>query len=498
MTAQVRPMTGEHRLRIEAAAAAEAAAYERDERNRIRDCSAAQQDRRPRSPRTNPGAFDRGDHVEIAERLIAMLRAETPLVFADGAFYRYEKARGVFVVVPPSRLSQIVQGFAGLGVKTDKKPRPLRLKAHDVQGAIKLAADRVTDDSFFAGARKGVAFEDAFVEVTAKRIVAREHSPDHRARFCYSFSFEREAHPVKLLAFFAEVFRDDVDRIEKVKLLQEYLGVCLLGLATQYQRVIVNVGDGANGKGVLGAVAEGCMPAGSVCSIAPQDVGQEYRRAALAGKLLNIVSELPESDILDSESWKAVVAGDTMTAREIRKAPFTFRPVAGHIYSANRLPGTTDQTHGFWRRLLVVTFNRVFSEAEQKARLAEHILAAERPAIVAWFLAGAQRVIASGGFTLPNSATAAKSRWQALADQVRAFAEECLAPLPLDAPTHDWARAEPLYHAYRGWAVRNGHHPVASNTFAERMRLLQLARKRTNTGAVYPVRLMAGSGHGDE
>ncbi len=33
----------------------------------------------------------------------------------------------------------------------------------------------------------------------------------------------------------------------------------------------------------------------------------------LAGKLLNIVSELPEADILDSESWKSIVAGDTTT-----------------------------------------------------------------------------------------------------------------------------------------------------------------------------------------
>lgn len=438
--------------------------------------------------------FERGDHVDLAKRLVARLRADAPVVFSDGAFYQYDKARGIFATLTSARLSQIVQDFAGISVKTDRKSRPLKLKAHDVLGAIRLASDRVTEDGYFGKAPPGVAFGNGFVEVTAERIVAHEHAPDHRARFAFDFAFRRDAHPVKLLGFFAEVFRGDADRAEKVKLVQEYLGISLLGLATRYQRVLVSVGDGSNGKGVLSAVAEGCMPPGSVCSIAPQDVGQEYRRAALAGKLLNIVSELPESDILDAESWKSVVAGDTMTAREIRQAPFTFRPVAGHVYAANRLPGTTDQTHGFWRRILVITFNRIFAEDEQNPRLAEEILETERPAIVAWLLAGAQRVLASGSYTVPDSAAQAKDRWRALADQVRAFSEDTTAPLPLDTPTHDWTAAEQLYRAYRAWADRNGHRPVASRTFGERMRLLGLGSKRTNRGAVYPVRIAETEG----
>lgn len=438
-------------------------------------------------------AFLRGDHVEIAERLVRHLKAQAPVVYADGAPHQYQPGRGVFAAVDEARLSVIVQGYAGTEIKGEKKSK-LRLKAHDVRGAVRLAYDRITDQAFFAGARPGVAFRDSFVEVSAERITQREHSPDNRARFAFDFDFAPAASPTKLLGFFAEVFRGADDVSDRVRLLQEYLGVALLGKATSYQRAIVLVGDGANGKGVFSATAEGCFPPGSTCSIAPQDVGQEYRRAALAGKLLNVVSELPENDVVDSESWKAVVAGDTMTAREIRQAPFTFRPVAGHIYSANRLPGTADQTHGFWRRLIVVSFDRIFAEHEQNPRLADQILEAERPAIVAWLLAGAQRALASGTLTVPASSAAAKDRWRALADQVRAFAEDWTAPLPLDAPTYDWTQAETLYRSYRAWTAENGHRPVASRTFAERMRLLGFASKRTSHGAVYPVKLSRAGG----
>jgi putative DNA primase/helicase len=441
--------------------------------------------------------FERGDHVEIADRLVAKLRAEAPLTFTDNRFYQYSPKSGIFESIAESKLSTIVQDFAGLTVKTVGKPKPLRLFAGDVRGAIKLAGDRAEDPEFFTRARRGIAFVGAFVEVTEKAIVLHEYSPEHLARFAYPFGFVRDARPERLLGFFGDVFRDDTDRDAKVGLIQEYLGASLLGLATKYQRALVFVGDGANGKGVLCSVIERCMPPGSVCSIPPQDVGQEYRRAALAGRLLNIVSELPESDIMDAESWKAVVAGDAMTGREIRQSPFTFRPIAGHIYSANRLPASSDQSHGFWRRILMVSWNRIFDESEQNPNLADEILAAEQPAIVSWMLAGAQRVMAQGRFTVPDTAAKALDRWRVQADQVRAFVDEQAERLPADVRRSDGTQAEQVYRAYKYWAHENGHKALASNKFGERMRLLGLEAKSDGHARRHPIKLARGCGDGN-
>jgi P4 family phage/plasmid primase-like protien len=432
------------------------------------------------------GTFERGDHVEIAGRLVSTLRETSPTVYADGKMYAYSDDCGIFEAVDPARMSRIVQSFAGSPV--GEKGKTLALKASDVHGAIKLAGDQAAEPEFFASAHRGIAFADGFVEVTHENIIKREHSPDHRARFVYGFEYVETAAPTRLLEFFVQVFRGDDDRAEKIRLVQEYLGISLLGLATSYQRALVFLGDGANGKGVLQSVAERCFPPGSVASVPPQDAGQEYRRAMLAGKLLNVVSELPEADIMDSESWKTLVAGDTMTGREIRQSPFTFKPLAGHVYSANRLPGTTDQSHGFWRRLIVITFGRIFEESEQNPRLADELVT-EQPAIVSWFLAGAQRALAQGGFTVPASSAAAKERWQMAADQVRAFVSDSCTRLPLDAATYDWTPARQLYRAYRVWAVENGHRPVNANKFSERMKLLGLEVRHDRTGNRYPVRL---------
>lgn len=348
----------------------------------------------------------RGDHVELARHLVDDLRRQGPTVHTDGKWWQYDDRRGIFVEVVSSHLSTIVQGYAGAIVGSGKGSKALKLKAADVHGAMKLASDQAHDPDYFTQSTRGIAFADCFADVQADRITQREHSPEHRCRFAYAFDYSPAADPATFLQFLHDVFRDDPDREQKICLIQEFIGVSLLGEATRYQRAIVMVGEGANGKGVFASVVERCMPPGSVCAIPPQEAGQEYRRAMLAGKLLNVVSELPEADILDSESWKAIVAGDTTTGREIRGAPFTFKPIAGHIYAANRLPGTSDQTHGFWRRLLVVRFNRVFSEMEQDPGLADRIVETDRQRIVSWALRGAQRVLCAGSFTMPESARA--------------------------------------------------------------------------------------------
>jgi putative DNA primase/helicase len=287
------------------------------------------------------------------------------------------------------------------------------------------------------------------------------------------------------------VFTGDHDQAEKIKLIQEFVGVSMLGLTTNYQMALVTVGDGANGKSVLTKVVEAAMPPGSACAIPPQDFGQEYRRALLAGKLLNVVSEVPEAEILDSEAFKSVISGDSTTGREIRQAPFTFKPVAGHLFATNRLPGTQDQSHGFWRRFVVTTFNRVFDPHEQNRYLAAELIRDELPAIVAWFLAGAQRALLKGTLTIPESHQAALDKWRQRADQVRAFVDERCERLPLDAETNRWTPAQSVYNRYRTWANDNGHRPVASNTFGERMRLLGLGSKATMSAKLYPVAVRA-------
>lgn len=428
--------------------------------------------------------FERGDHVELAKHLIFTFPPEGQRSFTEGEFYAYDKS-GVFLAVDRAQLSRTVQDFAGSAVGD----KDLSIKAADVKGTITLASDQLADPEFFQKARPGIAFANSFVQVTADGVVEVEHSPEHRARVAYDFDYQPSEQPVRLLAFFSQVFRDDDDAPEKTAFLQELGGMSLIGLGTKYQTVALLPGGGDNGKSTAISIIERVMPQGSVVAVPPQNLDNDYRRATLKGARLNVVGELPENEILVSEHWKAAVDGITlMPARLPYGQPFYFKPIAGHLYCANRLPGTADHTRGFWRRWAVIFFNRRFLEHEKDPDIANRIIATERPAVVAWLLEGARRALAQGRYTIPKSSAAAVEAWRKSADQVSAFVDEKFEKF--DGELFNlWFPADSLYKQYRMWAENNGHRPLSNVKFGERMQLLGLGSHRLNTGYVYPVRL---------
>ena len=173
----------------------------------------------------------------------------------------------------------------------------------------------------------------------------------------------------------------------------------------------------------------------------------------------------------------------------IRESPCTFRPRAGHYFAANRLPGTNDQTDGFWRRFIVLKFNRSFKGDPGRDPAVSSKLLAERPAIVCWLIDGAKGLIDAREYTIPNSHEAALSEWRRNADHIALFVESETRPVLADESTTAGVSATQLYTTYRAWAQANGHRAEASNKFGVRMRELGFGARHTRHGNRYPVTL---------
>lgn len=426
--------------------------------------------------------FARGDHVEIAEHYANTLAPFGEAVFDEGSTYRYERDRGLFVAIDEAAESRSVQRYAG--ILAGPKSKPLELSSSDVSGTLKLARARLAVRRFFADAPAGLAFKDGFVVAAADGPRRVSHSAEHRARHGFGFPFEGPSEPKRFLRMLGEVFEPDEDRGEKIARIQELGGVSLVGIATRYQKCAVFTGEGANGKSAVIRVIESAMPAGSVVSIPPQRWGNEYRRAALATALLNVVSELPESDILDAEIFKAIVTGDSIDAREIYKPPFMLSPRAGHLFAANRLPGSNDTTLGFWRRFDVLTYNRRFEGTAANPRIADEIIAAEQPVIVRWLMHGAVRVLAQRGYTSVPSSLEAVQAWRRSSNPVAIFVEECTRDAAADEPG---TKASMAYQQFCSWCERNGHRAMSSTKFGMRMRDLGKGAERGREANQYRV-----------
>jgi putative DNA primase/helicase len=435
--------------------------------------------------------FLRGDHVEIGEALLSDLRSYARTLYTLGAFYNYRSELGTFNEIEREKLSRIVQSYAGSTKGVDAS---LRLGVHDIKGSLSLAADTAHERDFFASARDGIAFADGFIEVTASEIIRRPHSPENRARFAYPFAYQSAACPERLLRFFGECFTGDADAAQKIALIQEHMGLSLIGQGTRYQKAVMFFGKkGQEGKSTSMAIVKSAMPPGSVISIPPHGLGNEYKRATFSRARLNLVSEVQEREITEPEPWKAIIDGkNEIDARSPYKDVIFFKPVAGHLYSCNRLPGTTDQSGGFWRRWAVVEFNHRFDESKQDADLDKKIIEAEQAEIVSWMLQGAQRALARGHYDLPESSIAAVAAWRRQADQVAAFVDEACTVVigtNLDA----WEGAQMLYNAYTRWAISAGHrNPLSQVKFSDRLELLKHEKRSRSSGNVYPLKLKPG------
>jgi hypothetical protein len=449
----------------------------------------------------NRPTFTLGTETELAEELLILLAEkvdgeEVGAVYDEGEVHAYDPELGIYRAREQPELSRMVQAFDGAVITGGDKKKPLRVSHRTVVGTIALARDRAESKGFFAGAVAGRAFTDGFLRETPEGLVLCPHAPEHRARVAYPFHYAERAEPAEFLTFLNDIFRDDADREERIAFVQEFGGAAAFGIATRLNRSGFFTSPGGGGRTQLGKILSASMPAGSVIGIKPQQFLNANRRALLVGKLLNIVDECPSAALLDADWFKQLCDGDSTDAEHKYGRPFFFDPLAAHLFFANGLPAV-ELTDAFFRRVVVLAFSRQFHKEGDVAvvRIAEQIIAAELPAIVSWFMAGADRLVKQGdkmAYTIPSSHEAEARRWRHESDSVAMFLIERTVLSTAEKATdgHDWTQATVLYEMYVEWAKATGHKkPVAfTPTFGARMKALGLGSESDGSGRFHRVR----------
>lgn len=442
-------------------------------------------DEQPRLRLVIPGEFQRGDHVELGDRLVEALGERAHLVYAQGSIYRYSS--GVWRALKRNELATEVMRFAGMPLEN----RRMRVNTSAIDGAIAAAEYRLADATFFDAPRPGLAFADCFVEPTAAGPVRHEHSPDHRARDGHTFPWDPEADYAPLTAYFEDVFGtlSEEARAEFVAILQQHAGVSACGFASRYQRCILLTGTGGNGKSTLARIVyHGSAPDGSVASLAPQLWPERFQIARLIGKRVNCVDELPEAEIMKTGVFKSAIAGEPLTMEFKHRDTFESVITCGHVFCANHLPTTADLSEGFFRRFIVLPMGQRYDNSQQvNANIAAEIVAQCRPGIVRWAIQGACNLMRDRLYPSSTASTAAMDEWRGVACSVRAYIADRCKELDHNAPLAEWSNAASLYMDYKAWAGDNGLKPVSSKTLATRLKGLNLHPKRVAAGVVYPI-----------
>jgi P4 family phage/plasmid primase-like protien len=435
------------------------------------------------------GIFQRGDHAELAEFLIRDLSVDRGnVVSSEGQLYVYDPTRGVFERQEYEKILRLIKTYAGRAVCGQRTP--LKVNVSTAEGAFKYACIETCQNSFFDEAPPGISFANGFLTIADGQTRLLPHSPANRSRHSLPFDYVPNLPHAKLDGFLLAMFGDDDDARQKIELIQEFAGACAFGMATQYQRCLYLYGPGGEGKGTLLKLLRATYPANSVVSVPPQLWGERFQISRLVGVLANFCDETPPTEIVAGERFKAIVTGDPTHVERKHEKPFEFQPRAGHIFSCNALPGTTDQTHGFWRRMMVIRFTRNMEKSPaHKVDAAKDVIDNELSAIAVWIAEGAARLQRNGRYTVPASSAAILEEWKRTSDTVALHVDERTTPIEKGTSVDTGTGATALYSGYRTWAADSGYRPVSSREFARRMAAIGLPSVKTKTGRYYPVRM---------
>jgi putative DNA primase/helicase len=275
--------------------------------------------------------------------------------------------------------------------------------------------------------------------------------------------------------FLEQIFHDDPDAAEKSQALLEMMGYTLMAHC-RYERFVILVGSGANGKSVFLAILEALCGTQSVAGVQPSKFGSPFQRAHLHLKLANIVTEIKQGEVIDDASLKSIVSGEPTTVEHKHKDPFVMRPFSTCWFGTNHMPHTRDFSEALFRRALVIRFNQVFKpeRGNHDPELKDKLIT-ELPGIFNLALNAYARAV-QARFTEPASAEEARSDWRLEADQVSQFvAEECVRDPHFELPIRD------LYQNYRCWADQNGiYNKLTMKSFRDRLTQLGFGKDRTN------------------
>jgi putative DNA primase/helicase len=316
------------------------------------------------------------------------------------------------------------------------------------------------------------------------RVALYPHSRRDLSTRIAAVEFDDSADCPKWRRFVSEVFQD---KPEVAVFVQKWLGYSLTGDMSE-QAFCVWEGRGANGKSTMLDVVSRLL--GDYASTAQIETFLHTDRkqgaapspdvARLAGARLIRSSEPDPGSRLSESVLKQWTGGETVAARHLHQEFFEFRPHGKIIISCNVRPVIVGKDHGIRRRLHVVKFSRVFTEAERRERLAEcgglslvEDLLSEGPGILNWLLDG-YRLWRERGLEPPAEVVENTADYFREMDPIGQFARDCLQTAADGVGEAERERSKDLFDAYKRWCEAVNEDPKSQTAFGRRMQDLGL------------------------
>ncbi len=234
------------------------------------------------------------------------------------------------------------------------------------------------------------------------------------------------------------------------------------------QKAFMFLGSGDNGKGVLLNYIIAMLGKPNISAISLQKLASnQFAAANLAFKIANIFPDLEKNELKLSGTLKAIIANEPVEVEIKYKQAFTMYPFCKLLFSANRFPKALDTSQGFFRRWIIVKWERSFENDSERIEFLREKLENNKQEINKVFsslvlLAG--NLYQQAKFTNSKTWKQVRDEWNANADPAGSYIET-----NLEVATSDLTKLE-VHTKYKHAMADIGELPLGIAAFGRIMK----------------------------
>lgn len=316
-----------------------------------------------------------------------------------------------------------------------------------------------------------INFRNGFYDPVERRMIP--HDPKYKALNQVPHAYDPDGDPRGDTV--EEWLRFIVPDADDREMLLEFAGYCMTRDIRQQKFLILN-GEGGTGKSTVIRLIEEMTGFENRSSISLTELTQRFSAYGLLGKLINCCADLEITALEDTSTIKKALGEDTLRGEAKGKDAFPFRSYAKLIFSCNELPLVkAEKTNGFYRRLLILTMDRV--PAEVKTDLSDQ-LKEEIGYFIHLSVGALQRMYARGTIVVSDHSGEAVRRLRMDSDTVAAFIAE-----KMYVYRDGHAKRSEMYLRYCSYCVDAERQSLTKSNFFKSLRAKGF-RERKDSGGV--------------
>jgi len=266
-----------------------------------------------------------------------------------------------------------------------------------------------------------------------------------------------------------EKFVSEILNTEDIKLLQEWMGYCLLPGMPKH-KIMWFYGTGRNGKGRIILTLEAILGLENCANLELAEFDGEHRFALpqLYGKMINVSSEPTTQKELQTTLLKKITGEDTLDAEvKNKQGRLRFKNTAKPMVLGNKFPKVTDTTLGFWERVLAIKFSNTFIGKEQIDNIERTWLGdpQELSGILNWMLTGLHALLCQNDFTKSKTTEETTIEFKRISDTIGAWLQEKTI---INLKTH--ATRNEAFEHYKTYCDNMEATPETKTKFTQRLK----------------------------